>query len=299
MHPDTSLILVTYNRARFLPRTLDCILNQTHQAFELLICDDHSTDATEQICRAYAQKDPRIRYHRNPSNLKMPGNLNTGLQRAACDLIAILHDGDIYHPETIAKWRQALLNNPTAAFVFNIYRHLNPDGLTGNLTTTYPTLIPGPDFLEKLCFTDRQMECPVWGTVMARRSALEQMNLLDTRYGFWADMDLYFRLAEKFDVAFVPEPLIDLPHRQVMPHLFNSTALTAHSTIFKIYWAARCRHFQNQPLRLTAALLQQILDFTITKTERAARRLPSLVKMLRWQQKSAPSAPSIARIPAP
>jgi hypothetical protein len=86
-------------------------------------------------------------------------------------------------------------------------------------------------------------------------------------------MDLYFRIAEKYDVAFVPEPLIDLPSRKVMPHLFGSGALKTHSTIFRIYWAARCRHYHGRPAALLLALARQIWDFGYTKIRRIWRRL--------------------------
>jgi glycosyltransferase involved in cell wall biosynthesis len=239
----------------------------------LWICDDCSPDSTPEICQAYALKDSRVRYVRNPTNLRMPGNLNAGVRRSTCDLVAILHDGDIYDATILEKWRSALLAAPTAGFVFNIYRHLEPDGVSGSLTDAYPNFMTGDYFLEKLCFADREMECPVWGTVMARRNVLEEMGLFREKYGFWSDMDMYFRIAEKYDVAFVPEPLIDLPSRKVMPHLFSSGALTAHSMIFKMYWAARCRHYRGRPLTLAAGLSQQIFDFVYTKTRRVFRRL--------------------------
>ncbi len=299
--PGVSIILVTYNRAQALPQTLDSIRRQTYQAFELLICDDCSTDSTAEICARYAQEDQRIRYVRNSSNLRMPGNLNEGIKRARCELIAVMHDGDIYDPATIERWRAAMLENPTAGFVFNVYRHMEADGVSSRLTDRYPEFMSGGYFLEELCFGDREMECPVWGTVMVRRRVLREMNLLNSRYGFWADMDLYFRIAEKYDVVFVPEPLIDLPHRQVLPHLFRSDALTVHFTIFKIYWEARIRHYRKRPRALAAALAGQGLDFLFSKSRRVSRRLCSAVtarldRVEKWQQKQSRSARWIARI---
>jgi glycosyltransferase involved in cell wall biosynthesis len=194
-------VLVTYNREKFLPRTLNCILDQTYTNFELLICDDSSTDNTETICREYARYDQRIRYHRNRANLGMPGNLNHGIRRARFEFVANLHDGDIYHPTLLEKWRDALIENPTAGFVFNIYRHLFPHGHSGALTSEFPSLLNGHHFLENVCFKDRELECPVWGTVMARRSVYEAVGHFDDTYTFWSDFDMWFRIAEQYDVA--------------------------------------------------------------------------------------------------
>jgi len=297
MTPDVSIVLVTYNRAAVLPRTLDSILSQTYPEFELWICDDCSADNTPEIAQAYAQKDRRVHYLRNQTNLRMPGNLNEGIRRANCEFVAVAHDGDIYHPALIEKWRAALLRNPTAGFVFNVYRHLEPDGVTGSLTNIYPSFMTGKYFLERLAFADPEMECPVWGTGMARRQVLEEMNLFDDKFGFWSDMDMYFRIAQKYDVAFVPEPLIDLPSRKVMPHLFKSGPLKAHSTIFRIYWDARCRHYRERPVVLALALSRQIWDFGYTKLRRIWRRMSQLTD-IPCPPKQNPFARSIARTPA-
>jgi glycosyltransferase involved in cell wall biosynthesis len=272
--PDVSIVLVTYNRAQFLPRTLNCILNQTYPHFELFICDDCSTDTTPEICRSYAARDSRITYLRNRTNLAMPGNLNSGISHCSGQFLAILHDGDIYQPTLLERWRAALIAHPTAGFVFNIYRHLSPDGKSGVLTDTFPAFIPGKTFLEKICFRDKELDCPVWGTVMARRAVLEEMSLFNARYSFWSDADMWFRIAEKYDVAFVPEPLIDLPSRQVMPHLFQKTAFTTHATIFSIFWAARCRHYRGRLGALAFELARQTEYFLSSKTRSAARRFP-------------------------
>lgn len=59
--PKFSVILTTWNRAAILPKTLNSILNQTFEDFELLIMDDGSTDKTQEVLQAYAAKDKRIR----------------------------------------------------------------------------------------------------------------------------------------------------------------------------------------------------------------------------------------------
>ncbi|HLI62411.1 MAG TPA: glycosyltransferase family 2 protein [Terriglobales bacterium] len=270
---DVSIVLVTYNREKFLPRTLDCVLAQSYPNFELLICDDASTDGTRQICERYAQQDRRIRYIRNPRNLGMPGNLNNGIRLARHELVATLHDGDIYAPTLIEKWRAALLRFPSAAFVFNQYTHLSPDGRSGATTARLPEFMTGKDFLEQLVFADRDVEFAVWGTVMARRSVYLEMGLFDERYSFWADMDMWCRVTERYDVAYVNEPLILLPHRLAMPHLFQEKMLTAHKTIFRIHWNARVRHYRGRPRQMLAALLSMTFNFVTIRSAKLYRRL--------------------------
>ena len=63
--PKISIGLPTYNGEKFLCEAIDLVLNQTFRDFELILCDNASTDQTESICRRYAEQDSRVRYHRN------------------------------------------------------------------------------------------------------------------------------------------------------------------------------------------------------------------------------------------
>jgi glycosyltransferase involved in cell wall biosynthesis len=73
--PKISIGLPVRNGEEYLEESIDSILAQTFTDFELIISDNASTDRTEAICRAYAAKDRRIRYYRNPVNI---GGANYG-----------------------------------------------------------------------------------------------------------------------------------------------------------------------------------------------------------------------------
>jgi len=74
--PRVSIGLPVYNGENYLREAVDSILSQSFEDFELIISDNASTDATEQICRAYAAKDQRIRYYRNSTNVGAAKNFN-------------------------------------------------------------------------------------------------------------------------------------------------------------------------------------------------------------------------------
>lgn len=74
--PRVSIGVPVYNGARYLARTLDSLLVQTFSDFELIITDNGSTDGTEAICREYARRDMRIRYHRAATNQGVVRNFN-------------------------------------------------------------------------------------------------------------------------------------------------------------------------------------------------------------------------------
>ena len=72
--PTVSLGLPVYNGENYLAATLDALLAQTYRDFELIICDNASTDGTEAIGRRYAAADRRVRYHRNAENIGASAN---------------------------------------------------------------------------------------------------------------------------------------------------------------------------------------------------------------------------------
>jgi len=75
-NPLVSLGLPVYNGEDFLAAALESVAVQTLSDYQLIICDNASTDATEIICRGHAAGDTRIQYIRNPENLGAGPNFN-------------------------------------------------------------------------------------------------------------------------------------------------------------------------------------------------------------------------------
>jgi glycosyltransferase involved in cell wall biosynthesis len=75
-HPTVSIGIPVRNGQRYISQAIDSLLGQTFSDFEIVICDNASTDQTEQICRDYMSRDSRVRYYRNSRNLGPAGNHN-------------------------------------------------------------------------------------------------------------------------------------------------------------------------------------------------------------------------------
>jgi len=245
-----SVVLVTYNRAALLNRTIEGLLHQTFADFELIIADDASPDETRQICEEWARRDGRVKYHRRPVNVKMPENLNLGILSSTGEYVAILHDDDIYRSDLLEKWSASLDEFPNAAFVFNTYPVLDKDGNVRLVVRMpLPRCSPGSVLLEEIYFKRWRLNSPVWGCAMIRRSALDRVGLFDARYGFWADVAMWMRLAEEFDVCYVDEPLITITSRLVAPHQFDDRAARTLAAADAMFWEARMRHYRDRPIR--------------------------------------------------
>jgi glycosyltransferase involved in cell wall biosynthesis len=210
--PLVSACLLTYNRASVLPRTIEDILSQTFTDFELIINDDRSPDHTEEVCRSYAARDPRIRYFRNDTNLRYAGNQNAAVARARGKYVAFLHDGDRYSPRLLQEWTAALEAHPSAGIVFNAVNVLGRDGeVAGGFDHGYSICTPGIQLYDEML---GRLDSPIFGIVMARRQALLDAGPFDTSLPVLADIDMWFRLLRHHDFCYVAERLYSIYPRE-------------------------------------------------------------------------------------
>lgn len=109
--PRLSVGLPVYNGQRYLAEALDALLDQSFTDFELIISDNASTDATEEICRRYAAEDPRIRYIRQPRNIGLNPNHNFVLREARGEYFKWAAHDDLYGRDLFARCVAALDEN--------------------------------------------------------------------------------------------------------------------------------------------------------------------------------------------
>ncbi len=89
-----SIIMPSWNTARFIAESIQCVLNQTYQNWELLIVDDCSTDNTDQIVASF--KDPRIKYFKNEKNRGAALARNRAMREAQGEWLAFLDSDDLW-----------------------------------------------------------------------------------------------------------------------------------------------------------------------------------------------------------
>ena len=123
-----------YNHADDLPETLESLLTQTCREFKLICVDDQSTDATGEIIQAYAARDPRITYIRNPRRLGMIDNWRRAFDLALehCPdsrYFAWVSDHDIWHPRWLRTLVDVLDRYPEVVLVYPRNRRVGADGL--------------------------------------------------------------------------------------------------------------------------------------------------------------------------
>jgi len=110
--PKLSIGIPVFNGQEFLPELLDSLLAQTFRDFEILICDNASSDRTPQICRDYERNDSRIHYIRNERNLGAIANFNRVFELSTAPLFKWAAHDDLHHEAYLDTCVRLLEENP-------------------------------------------------------------------------------------------------------------------------------------------------------------------------------------------
>jgi glycosyltransferase involved in cell wall biosynthesis len=121
--PQVSIGLPVYNGDEFLRESVDSLLGQTYGDFELIISDNASTDATEEICQDYASADSRVRYVRQAQNIGANANYNEVVRLARGQYFRWAADDDVCLPTLLAETHALLEKDQDAvlAHCFTAY----------------------------------------------------------------------------------------------------------------------------------------------------------------------------------
>ena len=116
--PLVTIGMPVYNGDRYLAEAIDSILAQTFEDFELLICDNASTDETRSICACYVQRDPRVRYERNPRNMGAAYSYNRVVELARGKYFRHAAHDDLLAPRNLERCVEILEADPGIVLVY-------------------------------------------------------------------------------------------------------------------------------------------------------------------------------------
>lgn len=117
--PRLSLGLPVYNAARFLRECLDSILTQSFSDFELIVCDNASTDDTVAIVEAYMHQDCRISLHRASENRGAAANFNWTYALSRGEFFKWCAADDVLQPDFLGRCMDALVSSPDAVMAYS------------------------------------------------------------------------------------------------------------------------------------------------------------------------------------
>ncbi len=185
--PKVSVIMGIYNVEDTLAEAIDSILNQTFRDFELILCDDGSSDKTYEIAYEYQNKYPdKIVLLKNEKNMGLNYTLNKCLTEAKGAFIARMDGDDICAPERFAEELFVLQNEPDIAIVSSDMSHFDESGTWGRIShPTYPQCIDflrGTPFCHAPCMVRKEAYDAVGGY------SVDQKLLRVEDYHLWMKM---------------------------------------------------------------------------------------------------------------
>jgi glycosyltransferase involved in cell wall biosynthesis len=126
--PLVSIGLPVYNGENFVAEAIQCVLNQTFSDWELIICDNGSTDRTLSICREFAEQDSRIRVYQNARNMGVSFNFNEVFRLSSGQYFKWIAHDDLFAPRLIESCIQELENDERVVLVFPKMCYVDADG---------------------------------------------------------------------------------------------------------------------------------------------------------------------------
>lgn len=128
--PKVSIIIPVYNAEQYIAKTVESILNQDFQDWELILVDDCSTDNTNAICRRLVEKNNRIRYIRQPENRGPSVARNSGIDSASGKYLAFVDSDDIIEKHYLRTLITAADTNEADVVWCNYYEDFATRSLT-------------------------------------------------------------------------------------------------------------------------------------------------------------------------
>jgi len=202
--PTVSVVIPTYNRAHLIGMSIQSVLDQTYQDFEIIVVDDGSTDNIEEVVRSFS--DPRIKYVKHQENRGGSAARNTGIELAKGEFIAFQDSDDEWFPEKLAKQMKVFENAPMEVGVVytgflrivndkRIYipqswvkqkeGNIHEELLKGNFVTTQ--------------------------SIVARKECFEKAGMFDESLPRLQDWELVISLSKYYNFKCIDEPLLTSP----------------------------------------------------------------------------------------
>jgi hypothetical protein len=203
--PLWSVMIPTYNCAGYLRETLRSVLAQDPglDVMQVEIVDDCSTKDDPQAVVAELG-GARLEFYRQSHNVGLSRNFNTCLQRARGQLVHVLHGDDGVRPGFYEQMQRALSDNVAAGAAF--CRYISMDERAHWLTIAtleQPDAGLLPNWLEKIA-TGQRLQTPC---MVVRRQVYESLGGFDHRLSYGEDWEMWVRIAARYPVAYIPEPL--------------------------------------------------------------------------------------------
>ena len=206
--PKVSVLMPSYNYARFLPISINSVLSQSYSNLELIITDDCSTDESREIVEHWRKLDDRVVPVLHHVNQGLARARNSGLTVCSGEFVALCDADDVWNPGKLEAQMSCFERQPQLGVVHSDSSII--DG-AGNLTgQRFSTLLhckgqkTSGDLFEMLC--ERNFLCVP--TVILRREAIDYAGGFEENLRSLEDWVCWAKVSRKYLFHYIPEPLV-------------------------------------------------------------------------------------------
>ena len=225
--PKISVIIPSYNCARFLTQAVNSVLRQSHEDLEIIIVDDASTDDSATIIRGI--EDARVKTIFLPTNTGGAAALNVGIQNTKSPLISLCNADDEWLPTKLASQLSHLDGQKVAA----VFSHVSWIDEAGRIRTEAEVPFFNVFAIENMArnewlqtlYKENRLCHP---SVLIERRVYDECGLYDNRLRQIPDFDMWLRVIQKFDIFVIQEKLVRF---RLLADSGNTSALTPANSV--------------------------------------------------------------------
>jgi glycosyltransferase involved in cell wall biosynthesis len=194
--PHISVTVPVYNRAHLVGRTIESILQQQFQDFDVIVVDDASKDNTVEVVEQYCKRDPRMRLEVNPQNLGLTRNWNRCLELAIGPLVQIMQSDDLIDADYLQKVSDVFDAHPSIGFVASSCRYIDVDDRVIQPGTPIPPKLYAAGDEAVIAFLTEFG--PHVSSIDMRRACYEEVGKFNEAIWHGPDLEMDVRLAARY-----------------------------------------------------------------------------------------------------
>lgn len=207
--PKVSVCIPSYNHEKYVRASIESVLEQSFQDFEILVTDDGSTDGTVEELRAIP--DNRLSLEVLPENRGACIALNASIRRGTGEFVAVLNSDDIFLPGKLERQLRFLESYPEVGAVFGYPAFIDENGNPLREDQTFYRNTFKVDnrsqgqWLRQFFLRGNVLCHP---TILIRRRCYDEVGYYDPALAQLPDLDLWVRLVRRYSIHILPEPLV-------------------------------------------------------------------------------------------
>lgn len=199
-----SIIVTSFNLHSYLEEAIESVLCQSKAPYEILIADDHSTDGSQDLIRAYEKRYPGlIRGVFQKQNVGIPRNRNTALEMVRGNYVGILDGDDVFLPDKLSLQVEALKENPNSRAAYGNFNIVDSD--LNFIAKKWNCQQPSGDIFREVA----KLKTGLLRTLIVDYELVKEAGFMDERLPRYDGLWLTIKLATKCEFAYVDKVLLD------------------------------------------------------------------------------------------